>query len=137
MSINNNKCKRCGMGIIDISDLTVPPEKHELNTARTFAQIGKNIKFLRPSNIKGNHTPDFVMDGKMWEAKSPQSRNLRNIKDNLHDATKQSQNIVIDLQRIKMDEQECLAGIHHEAFMRKSIKRLIVITKTRDILTIK
>lgn len=48
-------------GKIDISDLINPPEKNELETAKFFANLGKNIKFLRPSSIPNQHTPDISM----------------------------------------------------------------------------
>ena len=64
-------------GQIDISELTIPPEKHELYTAKFFAQKGKDITFIRPSNIKGNYKADFVMDGKIWEVKSPIGKSKR------------------------------------------------------------
>ena len=59
-------------GSIDISDLEYPPEKHEFDTAKYFAAMGKNIKFIKPSTIEGSHTPDILMDGFEWEIKSPQ-----------------------------------------------------------------
>ena len=59
---------------IDISDLLTPPEKHELNTARYFSEMGKKIKFIRPSNIPEVYRPDFTMDGIEWEMKSPEGK---------------------------------------------------------------
>ena len=58
-------------GKIDISALNVPPEKHELETAKYFAGIGKDIVFLKPSSIPNIHTPDILMDGVEWEMKCP------------------------------------------------------------------
>ena len=49
-------------GKIDISNLDYPPEKHEFETAKYFANMGKDIVFLKPSIIKGEHTPDILFD---------------------------------------------------------------------------
>lgn len=50
-------------GIIDISKLKIPPERHELDVANYFAKLGYNIEFIPPSNIPEIHTPDILMDG--------------------------------------------------------------------------
>jgi len=42
-------------GIVDISNLLIPPEKHELATANYFADLGNNITFICPSNVPDNH----------------------------------------------------------------------------------
>ena len=39
-------------GNIDVSNLDYPPEKHEFETAKFFADMGKDIVFLKPSKIK-------------------------------------------------------------------------------------
>ena len=33
-------------GIIDISQLNTPPEKHELETAKYFSKLGKDVVFI-------------------------------------------------------------------------------------------
>lgn len=58
------------MGSIDISQLNTPPEKHEFETAKYFADRGKDIVFLKPSDIPKIHTPDIWMDGLEWEIKT-------------------------------------------------------------------
>ena len=50
-------------GKIDISSLNVPPDKDELETAKHFAEQGKDITFIKPSAIPNIKTPDFEMDG--------------------------------------------------------------------------
>ena len=70
--MSNNK------GIIDISALSTPPEKHELYTAKFFADKGKNITFICPSSIPEVYRPDILMDGKEWEIKSPIGKGKKN-----------------------------------------------------------
>ena len=40
-------------GKIDISELSTPPEKHELTTARFFSEMGKDVTFIRKREIIG------------------------------------------------------------------------------------
>lgn len=57
-------------GYVDIRELNTPLEKHELATAKFFADKGKEIRFIRPSNRQGEHTPDFWMDGLKYQMKN-------------------------------------------------------------------
>jgi len=43
-------------GKIDISALNTPPEKNELETAKYFAALGKDVTFIRPSSIPNQHS---------------------------------------------------------------------------------
>ena len=74
------------VGRIDISALNTPPEKHEFEMAKYFAELGKNITFLKPSSIPGNHTPDIRMEGVEWEMKCPFGNGKRTIEDNFRKA---------------------------------------------------
>ncbi len=49
-------------------------EKHENETIVFFTNLGRNIELIPPSNIPKTKTPDFTMDGKSWEMKSPQGK---------------------------------------------------------------
>jgi len=120
-------------GIIDISQLQVPPAKHELATARYFADKGKNVVFIKPSNIPDNHRPDILMDGIEWEVKSPQGKAKRTIELNFRKAIKQSQNIIFDLRRINIPEDRCLSELEAE-FNQKHAKRLLVIKKNGELI---
>ena len=122
-------------GTIDISELNIPPEKHELTTAKFFADRGKNIKFLRPSNIKGEHTPDFIMDHIAWETKSPHGKTNRCLSDNVRDARKQSKYIIINLHRMKLPDEKCCYAIQKSLKTYRDIKCALVITRAKKCLT--
>jgi len=126
------------MGIIDISALSNPPEKHELETAKFFANSGKDVYFIRPSNIKGTHTPDFWIDGKMWETKSPKGKTVRCVSDNIRDAAKQSRYIILDFRRFNVSTEKCLGTINH-ALKVYRCRKIIVIPRgsstIKDVLT--
>ena len=46
-------------GIINISKLKIPPERHELDVAKYFSELRYDIEFIAPSNIPDIHTPDI------------------------------------------------------------------------------
>lgn len=116
-------------GHIDISSLNTPPEQAEFETAKFFADLGKDIVFIRPSSIPNQHRPDILMDGVEWEIKCPEGRSKRTIENNIRAAVKQSPNIIIDLRRIKIPEKRCLSEIENNFKTKPDIKRIIVITK--------
>ena len=120
-------------GKIDISQLNTPPEKHEFETARYFAELGKDIVFLKPSSIPNLHTPDIRMDGVEWEMKSPTGNSKRTIETNLRNAAKQSHYIIFDLRRIQVSEKQCIAQLERLFNSRSDIKRLLVIKKNKTL----
>ena len=115
------------IGVIDISRLNNPPEKHELATAKYFSEMGKDITFIEPSNIPQVHRPDIQMDGIEWEIKAPVGKSKRTIEQNFRQAIKQSQSIIFDLRRINVPETECLKQLERHFKTRSDIKRLWII----------
>ena len=115
------------IGTIDISQLHIPPERHEFDTAKYLAALGKDIVFLRPSTIKGAHTPDIRMDGVEWEIKSPSGSSKRTIENNFRKAVVQSRYIIFDLRRIKIPPAQCLAQLEREFHARSYLRKLLVI----------
>ena len=123
-------------GKIDISKLIVPPEKHELDTARFFAERGYDIEFIPPSNIPGIHRPDILMMGIEWEIKCPKGKGRNTISRNLKIAAKQSHYIIIDLRRIELPEVNCINEIEKRFAEHQSINRVLVIKKNCELIDI-
>lgn len=124
-------------GKIDISELNTPPEKHEYETAKFFANFGMDIYFIRPSDIKGTNTPDFRMCGKKWETKSPIGRSERTYEESFKKALRQSENIIFDLRRLdQINESKCLNRLKCMKRISK-LKILLVITRDGRLLTLK
>lgn len=129
--------KNAKKGKIDISALNVPPEKHEYETAKYFADRGFDVVFLKPSNIKGMNSPDFEMAGKIWETKSPIGKSERTFNDDFRKAAKQSEHVIFDLRRLKrVSEDSCLNLLKRKIISRK-IKTLLIITRDGRLLTLK
>ena len=122
-------------GSIDISQLNTPPEKHEFETAKYFADRGKKIVFIKPSAVPGVHTPDILMDGQEWEIKSPDGSSKRTIETNFRKAIKQSRYIIFDLRRIKLPEKNCIAQLEKEFNSRPYLKKLYIIKKNGELIT--
>lgn len=121
-------------GIIDISKLKNPPEKHELYTAKYFSDKGFDVEFIPPSNIPGVHRPDILMQGVEWEIKCPQGRGKNTIQKNFKLAIKQSHNIIFDLRKVNISESKCISEIKRQMSMRPYMKRLLVICKGNTLL---
>jgi hypothetical protein len=120
-------------GRITFNDVIL--EKHELRTVVFLSEkCGYNIELLPPSQRKGDKTPDMIMNGLKWEMKAPKSASKYTLQNILHKAVKQSPNIIIDLRRSKMLQEQSLPRLEREFKLSKGIKRLIIITKGRKIL---
>jgi hypothetical protein len=86
---------------------------------------GKDIEFL----VQGIHTADIVIDGLLWEIKCPTGKEKRTIDNNFKTASKQSENLIFDLRKIRLSEEQCLSKLKIELRSRSNIKRLLVISK--------
>ena len=121
-------------GIVDISQLNTPPEKNELETAKYFSALGKDIVFLRPSSIPNTHTPDILMDGVEWEMKTPLGNSKRTIEVCFRKAVKQSKYIIFDLRKVQLPEKQCITQLEKEYNSRSYLKKMLVITKNGELL---
>lgn len=109
------------------------PRDYELSAALLLANHFQcNIKFLRPIPMK---SPDLSIKGKKWELKSPTGRSKNTISNNFKNARKQSSNIVIDLRRCKLHENNAISRIREAIHKRKKKDgKVLVITKDQTIL---
>lgn len=123
-------------GKIDISQLINPPGKRELATAKYFFNLGKDITFIRPSNIKENYRPDFVMDGCEWEVKNPEGKGKRTIERNLHHALEQSDHIIFDLRHFKGNEDDAVSKLQKEFRLRHNIREVRIIKRSGELVSL-
>ena len=114
------------------------PRSHEKRVAQIVAgYFESDIVFLRRFSSK---TPDlYVMNTNIcWELKSPQGGSKYTIHNNLREAGKQSENVILDLTRAKLTDEQGVSRA--EEFIkneRSRIKRLKVLTKKHKIVDIK
>ena len=110
------------------------PWPHELRVAKILAQTGHTVEFIPKSNIK---TADILLDGIVYEIKSPRSFKTNSLEHIVKGALRQSPNIIIDASYLKNCQTQRLHNfLSTQARMRKQIKKVIFITKTDKIIDI-
>lgn len=124
-------------GKIDYSALNSKPYPHELAIAELLAAQGKDVVFLKPSNIPGVYVPDILIDGLEWEMKSPIGNSNRTIRRNLHKASTQSGNIIFDLSRIGIPEDKCIKELKDAFKESRYIRNMIIVTKSHEMIRLK
>jgi Contact-dependent growth inhibition CdiA C-terminal domain len=112
-------------------------EPHEALAADALALNGFDVMFLRPLNTYKTKTPDILMRGLEWELKSPTSSEKTTIPNIIHKATKQSSHLVVDTFRTNLSDIVVIAQLKACILKHRSIKKLIVITKSREIIELK
>ena len=74
---------------------------HEVMMADVLADAGYVVEFLRPTNRRGDQTPDILLDGERCEMKSPRASNLKAIERNLKIGKWQSSRVILASRRMK------------------------------------
>ncbi len=118
---------------LDLSQSDLQP--HEVNTINYFISKNKFVEIVTPTFHR--KSPNIVMDGVAWEMKAPKSNGKYTIEHAFQAASKQSENIIIDLRESKMPSQKALTKVKREAKLRTKLKRVLLITKSGRLLDIK
>lgn len=115
----------------------VQPWGHELKTAHTLAQKGYTVEFVAVSNDHRAKTADVVIDGVLYEIKSPKTDKLSAIERNLKRATKQSSNIIVDSRRMnKLHDATVQKFLRQKLKQQKTIQRLLFVTRKHEVIDI-
>lgn len=112
-----------------------PPKDFEISAAFIMAKyFKKSIIFQRTQILR---TPDFIIDGQIWELKSPTGNGKNTIHNNFKSAREQSVNIILDLRRCRMNEAKAIARIR-EAYNKRRRKTgsFLIINKRGRVLEI-
>lgn len=125
------------MKIGKITPNGVSLEKHENDTVVFFTNLGYNIELISPSNTPKAKTPDFMMDGKAWEMKSPQGKSRVTVEHAFKRAAKQSENIIIDLRRTKIPTDQTKTALEKLFGSPRRVRNLKVITREQQLLDFK
>ena len=114
-----------------------PPEKHEVEAAHLLAKYFKcTVRFLAPVDDFKRKTPDIMMLGKAWEIKSPTGTSRMTIGNQFKRASAQSGYFVFDARRLKFSDEIIERRVRYEFSHRKTIKRVILIKRTAEIIEI-
>lgn len=116
----------------------VVPWPHEERTARALADAGRKVEFVRRSEEKRAKSPDVLIDGRLWEFKSPTADNVKAIQRNLHKALHQSRNVVFDSQRMKrVSDAVVERELRKFANVMRSLEHLTFVNRKRQVIDIK
>ena len=77
------------------------------------------------------------MNGLKWEMKSPKGKGRWLLENTLQKAVRQSPNVIIDLDRIKIHQTKCLQELEKQFYKSKGVKWLKIVTKTKKIVDLK
>jgi len=109
------------------------PNKDEILTANFLISQDKKtiVRFLAVSKNKNVRTPDIEMADKKWEIKCPRGTGKYLVQNIIHKALHQSPNIILDLRHMKMHQAKAINEIEKVFNLSKSVKTIIIITKSR------
>ena len=114
-----------------------PPESHELDAALLLSQhYQTTVEFIVPVDDYKRKTADIFMLDVEWEIKTPKGDSKSTIHKQFRRASKQSKNVVIDTRYTKMDYEKIEASVLLEIKKRQSIRKVILIDKTKKIIEI-
>jgi len=116
-------------------DVIIPkgykPARKEINAARILSRyLQATVHILRPVNTYMVSTPDFRINGELYELKTPTSAKVERIMHDISDASKQANIVVIDGRKTKMLDKR-LAELCRNG-LNKKLKRILLITKDRN-----
>lgn len=121
--------------IIEPAKVNIRP--HERSTARAIARTGMVVEFVIKSEYTHTNSADLLIDGIVWEMKSPQTDKWTQLEKNLKRASKQSPYIIIDSQRVKRMQDRTIQNFLIAKFKaNKSIKRLLFVNRRREVIDI-
>ena len=111
---------------------------HEMDTAKAFAAAGYTVEFMRRSEGRRVTTADVVIDGVVWEIKSPESHQLKVIEKNIRAALHQSRDVIFDCHRMKKLENERIEReVRKWARELSSVRRLFYVNRRGEVVKIK
>ena len=109
-------------------------QDHEFTTVKLLLDLGFDIELIPKSQIPNYRQPDIMMDGIAWDIKAPIGTGRKNIENVVQGAVEQSRNIIVDLFRSKMPEDDAIKGYEKYFKASKRIKRMKIIKKNREII---
>jgi hypothetical protein len=96
------------------------------------------VEFLIPVDAYKTKTHDIVMDGRIWEIKSPKGDAKTTVGNQFKRSSKQrARHIVFDAQRTRLKDEKIKTEIRREMRQRKSVKRVLFISKDKSVIEVK
>ena len=98
--------------------------EHEYATIKLLLSLGYDIELIPTSQVKGMRTPDISINGVLWEIKSPTGNSKNTIKHTLQNASHQANNVIVDLRRCKLAEEQAIKDLEQRYRLSKRIRRM-------------
>ena len=130
-----NMIARSKSGTIIPNGVVLKPHEHA--TVVFLTELGYNVELIPTSKIKGIHTPDIRIKGLEWEIKTPLGEGRQLMKNTIQKALRQSPNVIIDLRKTKRHQTKCLRELRREFEESKNLRRLLIITKSNNVIDLK
>ena len=112
-------------------------EEHEIEAAWIAARyFNAKAEFLIPIDGYKVKTADLVIEGRIWELKSPSGKSKTTVGNQFKRATRQSKFIIFDGRNIHIPDDDVAKRIKHELSKRRSIRRLFFINAEGTMLEI-
>lgn len=113
----------------------VNPKEHEIATALRLLAYGLDVSFRERSNVPGTKNPDAMIDGEVWEFKSPLGASEKNtISGQFKSAKDQAENLVIDLARCGLPDALAIDQATRRFLGQKRFARLIILDHDQRII---
>ena len=111
-----------------------PPEQREVDAALILSHhYQTTVEFQVPVDDFKRKTADIVMLGAEWEIKTPVGTSKNTVYKQFRRASKQAKNIIIDTRYTKLKFESIEKSVLIEIEKRKSIRKVILIDKTKKI----
>jgi hypothetical protein len=119
-------------------DLNSPPEPHEVDAAWILARhYNTTVTFIKPRSSYKIKTPDITMNSLDWELKCPIGKSKKHTIKEQFERAKGKRYLIIDGRHAGLDDDYIMSRFSFELQKHKDIKKLIFITKEKNILVIK
>lgn len=115
----------------------VSPWEHELKTAQALAQYGYTVEFVLVSSRHKAKSADVIIDGVLYEIKSPIANKLSAVERNLKRAYHQSTSIIFDSRRMKyLPDKSIQQELIKQFRLTKNIKHILFVNRRHEVIDI-
>ena len=111
------------------------PSEHEVLTALRLAEEGMDVLFRIDSREEGVKNPDAEMNQQVWEFKAPTGQGKNTVDSQMKRAGKQTERLVLDLRRSKLDDKESIQDVR-QSMQGRHLTQVIVIDHAGNIVHI-
>jgi len=125
---------------LKVGKLIIPDEAkkdllgHELKSLEALRNNGYVVEVIVASRLYKIHSADILINGAVWEVKSPTTERIEKV---IKKAKKQSDKILIDTRRTKLDDESVAKELMKELKTSRILKKAKIIDKKGKVIDIK